>query len=301
MKRVVSLAAGVVGAVGLALGCGPVAAQSATDTTPPTLKAPIKASFVVGSQIDPGVLPDCGDPSHTADLRLWVPETFSWRGSDDSGAVTYDLDELTPNSEDLVLSDSASRTYSGVLGSNTSQDCGGGNWTIYQWQLTARDGAGNETTKNVYGGRIRLTQEGAGDDAAADEQGYAVQPTLTYKGAWSHASCACWSAGGVQRTTAKGASASIKVTLPFNYGSTLPPEAANVTHVGLVMHKGPGRGAFKVYVNGVLKGTVDTYAATNQPRTVVWQGSVTGTSTVKIVNVATKGRPRIDLDAVLTN
>ena len=298
MKRVVSLVAGVVGAAGLALGCGPIAAQSATDTTPPTLNAPIKASFVVGSQIEPGVVPDCGDPAHTADLRLWVPETFSWRGSDDSGAVSYDLYEMNPNDEYYVLEGSASRTYSGSLGSNTSQDCGGGNWTIYQWQLTARDGAGNETTKNVYGGRVRLTQ----DDNRADDQGYAAQPAITYNGSWASASCGCWSAGGVHRTTAKGASASIKVTLPYSYNG-FPGDAVadNVTHVGLVMHKGPGRGKFKVYVNGVLKGTVDTYAATNQPRTVVWQGAVTGTSTVKIVNVATSGRPRIDLDAVLTN
>jgi hypothetical protein len=60
-----------------------------------------------------------------------------------------------------------------------------------------------------------------------------------------------------------------------------------------------------VYVDGVLKGTVDTYAATSQPRMVVWQTAVGGVGasnpTIKIVNLATPGRPRIDLDAVLTN
>lgn len=72
--------------------------------------------------------------------------------------------------------------------------------------------------------------------------------------------------------------------------------------MGLVMHKGPGRGRFQVYVDDVLKSTIDTYAPTNAPRMVVWQAGLTShAQKVRLVNLATAGRPRIDLDAVLTN
>lgn len=132
---------------------------------------------------------------------------------------------------------------------------------------------------------------------------YATQPQIDYNGRWQLATCKCWSQGGVHKTTARGAAATITVDLPH---TQYPTGSMNAySHAGLVMHKGPDRGKFKVYLNGVLKGTVDTYAATNQPRTVVWQtavdGRYSGTATIKVVNQATSGRSRIDLDAVLTN
>jgi hypothetical protein len=72
-------------------------------------------------------------------------------------------------------------------------------------------------------------------------------------------------------------------------------------HVGLIMHTGPDRGKVKVYVNGTLQATVDTYATTSRPRVMVWQTIAAAGSTVKIVNAATPGRTRIDLDAIVTN
>jgi hypothetical protein len=67
------------------------------------------------------------------------------------------------------------------------------------------------------------------------------------------------------------------------------------------MHTGPDRGKVKVYLNGALRKTVDTYAATSRPRVMVWQASVNQGDVVKIVNAATPGRSRIDLDAVVVN
>jgi hypothetical protein len=70
--------------------------------------------------------------------------------------------------------------------------------------------------------------------------------------------------------------------------------------VALVMTKGPGRGKAKVYVNGAYTATIDLASSTTKYRVVVWQKtwSTVGTRTVKIVNLATSGRPRIDLDAL---
>lgn len=303
---VIALTAG-----GLSVALMPSAAQSADDTTPPTLTAPLKASFTVGRQIPLGVerYLECGEPSTAPwDLLLNVAERFSWSGSDESGPVTYDLVENTPSfgPVDRFLS-STQTSYSGPrldptsgqeLGSNVVADCGGPNETVYSWNLTARDAAGNSTTSNIYGGQIRITQ----DNNLADSVGYAVQPLINYSGSWGLGTCVCWSAGGVHKTSAAGAAATITVPLPYSrFFDPERVEADNTAHVGLVMRTGPNRGAFEVFVNGVSHGIVDTHSRTNRARVVVWETAVAGPSTIRIVNQATPGRSRIDFDAVLTN
>lgn len=267
-------------------------AQSAVDTTPPTLSTPVKASFQVGRAIDVGAPMDCTDDPH--DVRVYaVPVTFSWKGSDASGTVRYSLESETgANGPEDVFVNSTQTSYAAPVGSNGNQDCGGGNWSIFQWNLTASDPSGNTTTNAVNGGRIRLTQ----DSNLADSANYATQPTIAYAGSWGVSSCACWSDRTVHRTSTKGASATI-TPQPF----TGFPDLKN-HHVGLVMHKGPDRGKFQVYVDGALRTTVDLYAPTSQPRMIVWQTAFLDYGhQIRIVNLATAGRPRIDLDAVLTN
>jgi hypothetical protein len=69
------------------------------------------------------------------------------------------------------------------------------------------------------------------------------------------------------------------------------------------MEKAPNRGKFTLFVDGVNRGTVDTFSPVATHRVIVWSGRVprAGDHVVKIVNQATAGRARIDLDAVLTN
>lgn len=71
-------------------------------------------------------------------------------------------------------------------------------------------------------------------------------------------------------------------------------------HLGLVMTKGPGHGAVKLYLDGALKATIDTYSSAYQYRNYVYDfGPLTpGAHTVKLVNVGTKGRPRIDVQGM---
>ena len=70
-------------------------------------------------------------------------------------------------------------------------------------------------------------------------------------------------------------------------------------HVALVMAKGPARGKASIYLDGKYIKTIDTYAASNTNRVVMWDTEVAGTGnhTIKVVNQATSGRPRIDVDA----
>ncbi len=66
------------------------------------------------------------------------------------------------------------------------------------------------------------------------------------------------------------------------------------------MEMAPNRGKVRIYVDGVLTKTVDTHSATLKHRSVVWAARMAaGVHVVRLVNVGTAGRPRIDLDAVL--
>ena len=64
---------------------------------------------------------------------------------------------------------------------------------------------------------------------------------------------------------------------------------------------GPSRGSFKVYVDGVYRGTVSTHAATNAYRKIVFQynWATPGTHKVKIVVKGTAHHARVDLDGFI--
>ncbi len=99
--------------------------------------------------------------------------------------------------------------------------------------------------------------------------------------------CTCWSDGAVQRTTEAGASVSFTID-------------AYTRRVALVMEQAPGRGKFRVLVNGVERAVVDNGTVTTpMHRAIVWEGAVAPGDVVQVVNVATVGRPRIDLDAII--
>jgi hypothetical protein len=61
-------------------------------------------------------------------------------------------------------------------------------------------------------------------------------------------------------------------------------------------------GQFKVYVDGVLKATVDTKASTTYARQVLYAGPAlpggVKSHSIKIVTVGTAGRPRVDIDGI---
>jgi hypothetical protein len=68
----------------------------------------------------------------------------------------------------------------------------------------------------------------------------------------------------------------------------------------IVAPVGPTRGSMKVYVDGLYRMTVSTYASTNRYRRIVY--AVTwvepGPHTVRIVVVGTPGHPRVEIDGM---
>ena len=283
-RKVAAMSAGLALCV---LGAVTVPAVAASDSTPPVLKTPVKSSFAVGSQISADSWPDCG-PYVPGDVWVFAKQVFRWTGSDASGHLRYDVAENPKGEESYdVLVNSTNTSYSPMT-TNANQECGGGSWMPASWDVTATDAAGNATTHTVSGGLFRLTQ----DTNKVDDSGYALPATITYAGPWSRSHCRCWSDKTTRKTTAPGASATIKVRVPDGEAS----------HVGLVMAEAPDRGSARVYIDGKLTATVHTHASTVKNRMIVWQHALgRGTHRVKVVNVASKGHPRIDLDAVLTN
>jgi hypothetical protein len=61
------------------------------------------------------------------------------------------------------------------------------------------------------------------------------------------------------------------------------------------------RGRAKVYVDGVLVKTIDTYRSAFAARRVMFTRTwaSTGTHTIRLVVLGTSGRPRVDFDALV--
>jgi hypothetical protein len=142
----------------------------------------------------------------------------------------------------------------------------------YRFAVRARDRAGNVGSW-VTGPSIR---------------GYLSQQTntaITWKGTWTKVSDPRFSGGSVRYATAAGAS------MKYSFSGRA---------IAWVTTFAPSRGAAKVYLDGVLVATVDTYAATTTFGKVAfaktWASS--GFHTIRIVAVGTAVHPRIDVDAL---
>jgi hypothetical protein len=71
--------------------------------------------------------------------------------------------------------------------------------------------------------------------------------------------------------------------------------------VGFLSRTGPTSGSARIYIDGVLKTTVNLYAPTTGIRKLVftYSWSAIGNHKMKIVVVGTAGHPRVTLDQIL--
>jgi N-acetylmuramoyl-L-alanine amidase/Bacterial Ig-like domain len=228
---------------------------------------PSVASAVTSILID-RIAPKTGAP--IVSLRSGVtlgsslPATATWTASDSGGAglKSYDLARsVDGGSFYVLLTGLASRSASVGLVPGHS----------YRFEVRAHDRAGN-TGAWVAGPTLRpsLYQQSS--------------TAIVYHGNWTTTISSVFSGGSARYATAYGASASLTTT------------ARSLAFVSTV---GPSRGAVRVYVDGVLRTTIDLYATTTSYRRVVFAQTWTssGTHTIKVFVVGTAGRPRVDLDA----
>lgn len=276
MSRKWVIGTGALATSALLFGGSP-SAMAAVDTTAPTLKLPVAAGFVVGTQIGESTGPFGSDPS-----TYPISQKVSWSATDASGICGYDVFRVFAGmAPQLMVTNSMATTY---LDQTTDYDDqqGGGSIKVLGWKISAHDCAGNISSATTTVLPV-VTQENS------STYGY-KGVKISYAGTWNSSICKCWSGGRDRWTSSAGARATITRTW------------AAGDQVALVTERAPDRGAFKVLVDGVHRATVNTYAATRSHRSVVWNGRLSaGTHTITLVNLATPGRERIDLDAVLSN
>lgn len=280
MKRRLLLLTVTTSALAVALGGAP-AATATVDTTPPTLTLPAFAAFVTGSAIT--------DTGYGEDrFEAYYPGTemqrrVSWSATDEgSGICGYDvLAVLAGDDPQPLVTGTTATTYLGTATDYDDQE-GGGSFKTLAWQVVAHDCAGNSTSLETTV-RPVVTQE--------DGWTYGFTGvTLAYTGVWQTSTCLCWSADHTSDTRRRGAA--VEISRTFAAGEP----------VALVMETSPKRGKARVYVDGVFRRTIDTYSPSAVHRVVVWTARMSaGTHVIRVVNAATKDRPRIDLDAVITD
>jgi hypothetical protein len=192
-----------------------------------------------------------------------TPVRTSWRATDSSGVVSYQLQRRV-NTGLWTRVNLPSATTNAV---NQALVFGG----LYTYRVRATDGQAN-TSAWVYGRPIKplLKQQGSA--------------AVKYGGSWRTVFTRSASGGSLKYTTRAGAYASYTFS-----GSS----------VAWVAFRGPNRGSARVYIDGVYTTTISLRSSVYQSRAIVYARSwgFTRTHTIKIIVLGTRGHPRVDVDA----
>lgn len=275
-------------AAALALGVAAVAAaapaQAVHDTQPPSLSTPIKAQFAVGGQLSQFRDAEEGHAYYDVPMRL------AWSATDNVDLeLNYDVWEHPLGAEANRIGNFITETTLPVVASDYSGFFGGSALVVGNWSVQAYDDADNSVERAVYGARLLVTQDDGGQTFGSESP----DVSLAYRGTWASARCACYADRTVRHTKAEGAAVVITVHVPAE---------EDLRRVALVMDRGPGHGRARVLVDGTARKTIDTERDVVAHRVVVWTGTLLpGTHKVRVVNLATPGRARIDFDAVVVN
>ena len=130
---------------------------------------------------------------------------------------------------------------------------------------------------------------GAGSVSSFTSTGYQEgSASASYTGTWRSASLAGAWGGTTRSTTAASASATF--------------HCASCRALAWVTDEDSAHGSARVYVDGVLKATVNTRSSPRLTRVIAstFEWASDGAHTLKIVNAASGGHPRIDVDGFLT-
>lgn len=181
----------------------------------------------------------------------------------------------------------------GISSNQLQRQVNGGSWSTQTLGSATSTSINQSLTKSAtYRFRVRATDKtglvasyayGRNFQARVSDQ---TSSLLSYTGSWSTGSWSSYFGGSSRYTTSAGASATYTFT------------GASVAWVAV---KGPTRGSAQVYVDGVLRATISLYASTTTAKAQVYafNWSTSGPHTLRIVNLATSGHPRIDVDAIV--
>jgi hypothetical protein len=178
---------------------------------------------------------------------------------------------------------------SGVARYELAQSVDGHAYTIVTTTLTQPVAYRNLPTGHTYRYRVRPVDRAGNVGGWVTGRGFTLRgvsqakSSVHYRGTWATSTSTTWWGGTARRSSTKGSTVSYAFT------------GRSIAWVGLT---GKGRGKARIYVNGVLKATVDLYSSTTHRQRYVWvtNYSTSATRTVLIKVLATSGRPRVDVD-----
>lgn len=260
---------------GPALADPPPGPATRKDRTPPRVHLEPYAVPQVGDQVDALYSRPLGG------FYWWTTFEVSWSVRDRSGiceqevgwssyeTFEWDVDPRTGGPTRYFPVPPTARTF--AAGTHVFNY-----WRVWErFVVKVTDCAGNTAYSDVAQAEFGIHED--------------THPAVTYDGPWTAVHAArpsTFTDDTTHTTTARRASASI----------TFPGDRP----VSLVMTTGPDRGKAAVFVDGRYQGTVDAYAPEPRQRVVMWSDTFgPGTHTLRLVNRATPGRPRIDLDLVV--
>jgi hypothetical protein len=276
LARLLSMLAGTATiATGLLAVPGP--ALAADDAHAPRLRVPPRASFVEGTTIGPMALDADGYASQTEGITMrasWVDAPEVCRNQARAVYAGTEPDGWTPVASPM--------TVSGLT--DYSDQYGGGALKLEGFEVQAHDCAGHSTRRISWFKPVVYQQDGTSF--------FYGDLRTRYAGTWRTSTKDYWSGGTAKSTRVRGARVTFRVRA----------EAAHQP-VALVMQTARNRGRARVMVDGTVVDTIDTRSSARHHRRVVWAGELpsAGRHTVRVVNLGTRGRPRIDVDAFLVS
>lgn len=192
-----------------------------------------------------------------------VPVSIQWSATDASGIAEYSVYTRTNGGAWTPLALASATAKSKVIRTRVG--------STYQVAVAAKDRAGNWSDW-AYGPTF---EPGVWEESSQ---------YVSYSTGWKLADYAPASGGAVKWASVPGTSASFTFT-----GRA----------VGWVASRSTNRGQARIYIDGVLRDTVDLYSPTTIPATVVrsFAWANVGTHTIRVVTVGTAGRPKIDVDS----
>ncbi|HEU0130593.1 MAG TPA: hypothetical protein VFQ85_06340 [Mycobacteriales bacterium] len=206
----------------------------------------------------------------TSSLSATVKFPVKWAGATPAFQVNYG--EKTRSSTGTWSTSPVYKTWFASTAAKTATFTGAQGHT-YWFQARGFDGYGNATAySTARNANVPLNENYSG---------------MAYSAGWVSASSSSRWLGTVRSIKTAGASMTFKT------------ETSSFTVIG---DRCNACGQLRVYVDGVLKATVDTRAATTAVRQVLYAGAaLTGgikAHTIKLVVVGTAGRPNVGLDGL---
>ena len=244
-------------------------------------KAPMLWVVKSGAFVDGTIVNGVGFGSDPLSYYASMPFELKWGAKDRSGICGYSLEEVPTGAPPRMLFEGEMVTRHVVPGNEYNGDFGGGATLTAGWNVRATDCAGNTSAPAFIPNTPTSIQD---DGNAATSAG----GTVRFTGRWRVDECVCWSAGTTRKSWQGGARASY--TAEFRKGE----------HVAVVMATGPNRGRARILVDGKPRSVIDTYSPAPGFRQVAWETWMSaGEHTITVVNLSTRGRRRIDVDAFL--